>query len=124
MIIVLGFTLSDPDTGYSSFTDGHRPEARQQSITVVLEGAGTAYTAEQWAEAAFIASNHPSVAPTGPARALQLALAEQVSTLPRSLSVGDTVTAHGQTLTCTSTAWVTVDEDHAGPDGPSAPPRD
>jgi hypothetical protein len=78
VIITLGFTESDRDVDYISFDDGYRFGARQESVTIVLEGDRTALTAEQWAEAAFIASNHPGEVPAGPASSIQLALAEQV----------------------------------------------
>jgi hypothetical protein len=38
VIITIGFTLSDRDNDYSSFTDGYRFGARQESITVVIDG--------------------------------------------------------------------------------------
>jgi len=110
VIITLGFTQSDRDADYSSFSDGYRFGAQQQSVTIVLEGDGSGMTAEQWAEAAFEASNHPGQAPAGPARAIQLALAEQVHHRLRSLSVGDTVTVHGQMWACESVGWRRVDE--------------
>nr|MDT0658761.1 hypothetical protein [Micromonospora sp. DSM 115978] len=109
MIITLGFTESDRDANYVSFSDGYRPEARQQLIAIMLEGDGSQYDAEQWAEAAFVASNHPGEAPTGPARAIQLALAEQVTGPLRSLSVGDTVTVRGQVWACENSGWRRVD---------------
>ncbi|MEV7230891.1 hypothetical protein AB0M79_28285 [Polymorphospora sp. NPDC051019] len=111
MLITLGFTQSDPDAGYSSFSDGYRVGVPQLSVTVALEGDGSQFTGEQWAEAAFVASNHAEAAPAGPARALQLAMAEQVSTRLRSLSVGDTVTVHGQMWACTGIGWRRVDAD-------------
>ncbi len=116
MIITLGFTESDRDNDYCSFSDGYRLGARQVSLTVALDGDGLLLTGEQWAEAAFAASNHPGQAPAGPARAIQLALTEQVRFPLRSLSVGDTVTAHGQMWACESTGWRRID----GPDRPPA----
>jgi hypothetical protein len=109
VIIILGFTESDRDAGYISFSDGYRPEARQQLVTITLEGDGSQYDAEELAEAAFVASNHPGEAPTGPARAIQLALAEQAPGPLRSLSVGDTVTVHGQTWACENSGWQRID---------------
>jgi hypothetical protein len=78
MIITLGFTESDRDADYSSFSDGYRLGARQTSVTIVLDGDGLLLTGEQWAEAAFTASNHPGEAPLGGPWAIQHALAEQV----------------------------------------------
>ena len=114
MIITLGFTESDRDAGYVSFSDGHRHGARQQLVTITLEGAGSQYNAEQWAEAAFVASNHPGEAPAGAARVIQVALAEQVTGPLRSLSVGDTVTVHGQMWACENNGWLLVDEPRPG----------
>ena len=114
MIITLGFTESNRDFDYVSFSDGYRVGARQESVTIVLDGDGTALTAEQWAEAAFAASNHLGEAPAGPARAIQLALAEQAEVRLRSLSVGDTVTVHGQMWACEDTGWRRVDTRSAG----------
>lgn len=109
MIITLGFTESDRDACYISFSDGYLPGARQQIVTVTLEGDGSQYDAEELAEAAFVASNHPGEAPTLPARAIQLALTEQATGALRSLSVGDTVTVHGQMWACENSGWRRVD---------------
>lgn len=86
MIITIGFTESDRSGGYSSFSDGYHIGARQTSVTLALDGDGLLLTGEEWAEEAFVASNHPGEAPAGPARAIQCALAEQVPTPLRSLS--------------------------------------
>jgi hypothetical protein len=109
VIITLGFTESDRDADYSSFSDGYRLGARQVAVTIAVEDDGLLLTGEQWAEAAFAASNHPGQAPAGPARAIQLALAEQVRCRLRSLSTGDTVTVHGQMWACESAGWRRVD---------------
>jgi len=114
VIIVLGFTQSDRAADYISFSDGYRVGARQVTVTIALEGDGSQYSAEDWAEAAFVASNYPGQAPAGPARAIQLALAEQVDHPLRSLSVGDTVTVHGQMWACESNGWRRVDEQPPG----------
>ncbi|MDG4834837.1 hypothetical protein O7627_36835 [Solwaraspora sp. WMMD1047] len=109
MIITLGLTESDRDADYVSFSDGYRHGAPQQLVTITLEGDGSQYDAEQWAEAAFVASNHLGEAPAGPTRAIQLALAEQVTGPLRSLSVGDTVTVRGQMWACENSGWRRVD---------------
>jgi hypothetical protein len=114
VIIVLGFTRSDRAAGYISFSDGYRVGARQVTVTIALEGDGLQYSAEDWAEAAFVASNYPGQAPAGPARAIQLALAEQVDHLLRSLSVGDTVTVRGQMWACESNGWWRVEPQQPG----------
>jgi hypothetical protein len=114
VIITLGFTESDRDAGYVSFSDGYRHGARQQLVTIMLEGDGSRYDAEQWAEAAFVASNHPGEAPSGLARAIQLALADQVKVPLRSMSVGDTVTVHGQMWACENSGWRLVNQPQPG----------
>jgi hypothetical protein len=116
MIITLGFT--EPDRDYSSFSDGYRIGARQASVTIVLEGTGSGLSAEQWAEAAFAASNMPGPATDPYTAAIQHALAEQVRIPLRSLSVGDTVTVHGQMLACEPTGWRRVDASPATDDHP------
>jgi hypothetical protein len=97
MIILLGFTESDRDADYVSFSDGYRLGAQHVSVAISIEGDGTSLSAEQWAQAAFVASNHPGQAPPGPARAIQLAPAEQVRFPLRSRQFPDTVTVHRQT---------------------------
>lgn len=114
MNIVLGFTESDRDADYISASDGYRPDAAQQQVTITLEGDGTQYSAEELADVAFTASNHPGLAPDGPARASQLALAEQVRSRLRSLSVGDTVTVHSQTWACENDGWRRVSDPATG----------
>jgi hypothetical protein len=109
MIITLGFTESDRDADYISFSDGYRLGARQVSVTIVVDGDGLLLTGEQWAEAAFTASNHPGVAPLGGPWAIQQALAEQVRFPLRSLSIGDTIMVHGQMWACHSVGWRRVD---------------
>jgi hypothetical protein len=114
VIIILGFTESDRAADYISFSDGYRVGAPQETVTIALEGDGSQYSAEDWAEAALVASNHPGEAPAGPARAIQLALAEQAPGPLRSLSVGDTVTAHGQMWACEDTGWRRVEPKQPG----------
>jgi hypothetical protein len=109
VIITLGFTQSNRDAGYSSFSDGYRLGAQQMSVTVVVDGDGLLLTGEEWADEAFAATNQPGQAPAGPARAIQRALADQVRTPLRSLSVGDTVTVHGQMWACEPDGWRLVD---------------
>lgn len=110
MLITLGFTESEPAHNYLSYTDGYLVGARQSSVTIVLEGHGRSLAAAKWAQAAFVASNHPGPAPAGPARAIQLALAAQARWPLRSLSVGDTVTVHGQMWACDPQGWQQVGE--------------
>jgi hypothetical protein len=99
MLITLGFTESDRTRDYSSFIDGYRIGAQQVSVTTALEGAGTSRTAQQWAEAVFVASNAPSTSGHAFATTIRLALAQQAHGPLRSL-FGDTVSVHGQMLAC------------------------
>jgi len=44
VIITIGFTESDRDNNYSSFTDGYRIGSRQTSVTIALDGDGLLLT--------------------------------------------------------------------------------
>src|SRR5262245_42585818 len=110
MLITLGFTESDRARGYSSFSDGFRIGARRVCVTIALEGAGTARTAQQRAEAVFAASNDPSSIRDPSVTAIRIALTHQAPGPLRSLSVGDTVTVHGQLLACEPAGWRRIDE--------------
>jgi hypothetical protein len=125
MIITLGFTESDRAAGYVSFSDGYRPGARQTRISLTLDGDGSALSAQQWAEAAYEASNHPGHAHTGPAQAIQRALADQAPGARRSLSVGDTVTVRGDTWACEPSGWRQIDtgQPTSGTPEPAYQPR-
>jgi hypothetical protein len=105
VIITVGFTQPDRDRDYSSFSDGYRLGARQLSVTIALEGDGTSLSGEQWAEAVFTASNYPGGSTNPVVAAIQNALADQVHGGLRSLSVGDTVSAHGQMWACDPDGW-------------------
>ena len=113
-LITLGFTQSDRDRDYSSFTDGYQLGAQQIAVTVNVDASGIDLTTEQWAEAVFIASNdpHPPADPTSPpecaAAAVRHALATQARFPLRSFSVGDTVIADGVMLACQSLGWQAV----------------
>lgn len=109
MIITLGFTESNRSRDYSSFADGYRIGARQITVTIALEGHGTHLSPRQWADAVFAASNLPGPSSDPTVAAIQHALAEQVHTPLRSLSVGDTVTVHGQMWACAPTGWRRID---------------
>ena len=77
MIITLGFTESDRSGDDISFSDGYRIGTPQRSITRALQGDGSHRSAQQWAEAAFAASNiaEPSTDPG--VAAIQHALADR-----------------------------------------------
>jgi hypothetical protein len=109
VIITLGFTVSDSGRGYHSLSDGYRIGSTQTSVTVALQGDGRHLSAQQWAEAVFIASNQPDPVTDPTVAAIRHALAEQVSTALRSLSTGDTVTVHGQMWACEPVGWRQVD---------------
>jgi hypothetical protein len=64
VIVTLGFTESDRDHDYSSFSNGYRLGARQLSVTIALEGDGTGLSGEQRAEKTFTTSNYPRLALT------------------------------------------------------------
>jgi hypothetical protein len=115
MIVTLGFTESDRSRDYSSFSDGYRIGARQLSVTIALEGKGTYLSAEQWADAVFAASNLSRPATDATVAPIQHALADQVQTPLRSLSVGDTVTVHGQMWACEPDGWRRIDSPSGDP---------
>lgn len=112
--VILGFTQSDHANEYSSFDDGYRPGAEQRAAVLVVTDAPDGLTAEQWAEAAFIASNAPGAfSGDDPAvTALRSALddARHAGTRLRSLSVGDTVTVEGETVACAKAGWERVED--------------
>lgn len=110
MIITLGFTEPRDSDEYLSFSDGYRIGAPQLSVTIALDGNGSRWDAQQWAEATFAASNLPDTAGDPAVAAIQHALAEQVHTPLRALSVGDTVTVHGQMWACDRAGWHRVDD--------------
>lgn len=113
--VTIGWTRSDPDTGYSSFTDGYRPGAAQHRLTVhvsVPDDADVAAAVEAIAEAAFTATNHPAPETlTGYARQIYdgiTASGYHGREAHYSLSVGDTVTVGEVTLACAPTGWQRV----------------
>ena len=105
--ITIGFTESDPSTGYSSF-DGYREGARQSLVILNLDVTVGA-DPRDIAESSFVATNDPGVV-RGLARDIRTAL--QGATPFRSLSVGDTVTVTRPTgtvrLACNRYGWEPV----------------
>lgn len=103
VLVTIGWTNSDPVTGYSSFS-GYRPGADQHTETVAF-AVPYDYSDEDVCWALLEATNAPHVRDGSPAAA---ALAAITATGYRgagshySLSVGDTVTIHSS---------------EAGPDG-------
>lgn len=113
--VVLGWSISDPEAGYSSFSDGYRPGVKQQCVTVHVEvphDADPAAAVEAIAEAAFAATNHPAPeALTGYARQIYdgvKASGYRGQGAHYSFSVGDTVTVNEVTLACASLGWERV----------------
>ena len=113
--VTIGWTRSDPEAGYSSFSDGYRPGASQHRLTVrvaVPDDADVAAAVEAIAEAAFAATNHPAPETlTGYARQIYEGIAAS-GYIGReahySLSVGDTVCVGEVTLACANTGWQRV----------------
>jgi hypothetical protein len=109
VLITIGFTQSDRSRDYSSFSDGYRIGAHQVSVTIALEGDGDTRSAPEWADAVFVASNTPQWSVDPLVAGIQHAMATQAGTGLRSLSVGDTVTVHGQMWACDPGGWHQVD---------------
>ena len=111
--ILIGFTESDLDNGYSSF-DGFRPGASQRVTPVTVDGRLLAHLdAEAVAECIFVATNAPrEVVEASPlAKAVCEALVAYVEAdtyRVRSLSVGDTVTVHNTTVAVDRVGFITL----------------
>lgn len=114
MKVEIGFTITDRAAGYVPASDGYRKGAKQRVVTIDLFAvhAGEALAV---AEAVFVATNAPAVvvAKSQMARDVLRALvalsrAQGTPSVPRSLSVGDTVTVEGVTVACASAGWKQV----------------
>lgn len=94
-VVTIGWTKSDPETGYSSFS-GYQPGAQQVTKTIEVE---TEVSDEWLAEACFAATNSPYVEQeTGLANEIFKAIKAtgyRGEGAHYSLSVGDTVTIDG-----------------------------
>lgn len=119
--VTIGWTISDPESGYSSFSDGYRPGAKQHCLTVrvhVPDEVNDASVVETIADAAFTATNHPYPHTLrGIARQIHdgvTASNYRGSEAHYSLSVGDTVTVSEVTLACARTGWQRVSYVGAG----------
>lgn len=113
--VTIGWTRSDPATGYSSFSDGYQPGADQHRLTLRVDvptDADIGAAVEAIAEAAFAATNHPDPdALTGYAKQIYEGVQASGYTgreAHYSLSVGDTVTIAEVTLACAPTGWQRV----------------
>jgi hypothetical protein len=108
--LIIGLTITDRASDYIPSCDGYRAGAPQDIVTVDIPGLEL--EPQQWAEAVFVATNAPTVADMQPwpcAPAVYEALQGQPM---RALSIGDTVTAGGQMLSCERMGW-TVAQDPA-----------
>lgn len=113
--VTIGWTRSDPATGYSSFSDGYQPGASQHRLTLRVDvpaDADITAAVEAIAEAAFAATNHPDPDTlTGYAQQIYEGVHASGYTgreAHYSLSVGDTVTVAEVTLACAPTGWQRV----------------
>lgn len=129
--IVIGLTESDRGANYFPAMDGWRRDARQHSVTVVVELPPTD-DPMRIVEGVFIATNAPvevteadpfakAILDAGLARQAQAAAIDPEFRLPeddvwidhfRSLCVGDTVTVfidgHQKTWACDRVGWMEV----------------
>lgn len=111
-LITIGWTRSDPDTGYSSFSDGYRRGAQQHTETLEIN---TELDPSEIAEAAYHATNAPegfvesgSVA-DHIAKVLENRGFDGSQSGHYSLSVGDTVTVDGYMMACARTGWEVIE---------------
>jgi len=89
--VAIGWTESDRAAGYISYMDGWKPEAEQE-VWVIDIPDYFATDIERVAEAVFEATNAPYELPVGSLGIwFQNYFKTQGGVLPRSLSVGDTV---------------------------------
>ena len=110
--VVLGFTQSDRENGYSSFSDGYRPSAFQFELAIEIEHDGP-LAIEMLAERVFEAMNDPHAAKTGLVGEINRAIDAKrgPGVYVRTLSTGDTVTRldTGERVACGSYSWDTVE---------------
>lgn len=121
--VSIGYTRSDRTRGragnYIPSTDGYQPGAAQDIVTIELPASSQLgqLPIHELAEAVFVATNAPYPSfRNGTEGADEIAEALNRLTDPfpagrrglRSLSVGDTVTAHGRTLACLPVGFAEV----------------
>jgi hypothetical protein len=121
--ISIGYTRSDrrrgPAGDYIPSVDGYQPGAAQDVVTIEVphDSRLGQLTIHDLAEAVFVATNapYPSLRDGTPdAHEIAEALNRPTDPSPvrrralRSLSVGDTVTAHGHTLACLPVGFAEV----------------
>lgn len=117
MILIVGFTKSNRTGGHDDYvpmSDGYRSGAEQVIVPIRVPN-DPAVTAEQWAEAVFVATNAPREVidqhPGAPAVAAVIAGWAQAPHGWRSLSKGDTVLVYGKLLACASVGFTEVQTD-------------
>jgi hypothetical protein len=113
-LITIGFTESDSSSNYSSFIDGYKPGAAQRILVIEVDDALMVHSAATVAEAVFYVTNTQSPGATnGLTRAIYEAIYHPIlaghAEPIRSLSVGDTVTALGESLECVSMGFRPVE---------------
>lgn len=117
--VAVGWTKSDPATGYSPFSDGYRPGADQHTEIFVLNieqtASGTMFMEERIAEAVYAATNDPSVTVNdgtleGQVKEAIDATGYRGEGYHYSLSVGDTVTVGSLMLAVEPTGFNVVEK--------------
>ncbi len=99
--LTIGLTQSNRAENYFPSMDGYKLSAGQDTYT--LDYPDYMETAEEVAERVFIATNAPDeMGMSEPQRHMRALL---TGLLPRSVSVGDTVTYDGTTLVCARVGW-------------------
>jgi hypothetical protein len=110
--VTIGWTKSDRDNDYSSFSDGYRRGADQHTETIRVEVPADR-DAEDIAEAVFFATNAPYLDPAsreGKILAAIYANGYHGEGAHFSLSTGDTVTVGDTMLACARFGWEVVND--------------
>lgn len=103
--VTLGFTASDRPNNYIPMCDGYREGAAQTTVTLELPALDA--SAEECAEAAFVATNAPlEVIESDKLASVVFAALDESPVTVRALSVGDTVTVCGKRFACERVGWV------------------
>lgn len=105
--VVIGFTAAALDRSYVPQLDGYRPGALQQEVELHCRVVPTAQHTD-YAEGVFEVTNAPYLPTQGAAGAVADAVTALSTRLPRTLSVGDTVTVGDVKLACLSAGWAEV----------------
>lgn len=106
--VVLGFTQSDREKGYSSF-EGYQPGAFQFELAIDVEHDGSPLAIEYLAEKVYEAMNDPFPSREGLIGAINRAIDAKrgPGVYVRTLSTGDTLTRldTGERVACASYSW-------------------